>query len=122
MIVTPKEWQLTGMLYPFSDRYGDGRGLCNTLWGQSFVYTEESPDDPDRTCLSMSWPLNETNPNIVAIRNNFGSLVDTVTTPPCNEDGTGNGDGNGSGGPRTHASAITVMIVALLGGTLLGYN
>ncbi len=64
--------------------YENGTGLCNTLWGGSFVYTPQSPTDPERTCLSFYWPENETNPNDVPIRNIFGRQVDTVTPPPCN--------------------------------------
>ena len=89
-------------LSPCSDVYGNGEGLCNTLWGQSFVYTNQSHTDPDRTCLSLWWPLNETNPNEVALRNTFQSQVDTVSAPPC--------DGAGGSG----ASWKLVMVVILV--------
>lgn len=63
--------------------YGNGRGLCETLWGQSFIYSNDSQTEPDRQCMSLYWPENETNPNLVAIENLFGNQVDTVTPAPC---------------------------------------
>lgn len=94
------------MVFPpphiYSDAYGDAAGLCNTLWGDSFVYTEEEPDDTNRTCLSLWWPANETNPNNVAIRNIFGDQVDTVTAPICT---------NGAGRYGAAAEMLLVMLV-----------
>ena len=100
-----------------SDVYGDGRGLCNTLWGQSFVYTDQSPSDPDRTCFSLYWPLNQTNPNLVAIRNIFGNqVVDTVAPPPCEEAAPlCDESGTGAAERGVHLSYVAVAVTAVLG-------
>ena len=36
--------------------------------------------------ISLWWPLNETNPNDIAIRNIFQDEVDTVIPTPCQPD------------------------------------
>ena len=33
--------------------------------------------------MTLYWPDNQTNPNLAAIRNLFGSQVDSVTPAPC---------------------------------------
>ena len=47
----------------FSELYTDGRGLCETLWGNSFLYSNDSVSDPNRLCLVPSFPVGQTNPN-----------------------------------------------------------
>ena len=69
-----------------SDVYTDGRGICETLWGASFIYSNYSQDDSDRECMTFWWPQNQTNPNIVAINNLFGDLVNTTQPAPCGAD------------------------------------
>ena len=91
---------------PHSNAYGDGAGLCNTLWGDSFVYTEEELDDTNRTCLSLWWPANETNPNDMAIRNIFGDQVDTVTAPVC---------ASTSNAGRNEAAASVLLALVCMG-------
>ena len=68
---------------PYSEVYGNARGLCETLWGDSFIYSNYSERDPNRQCMTLYWPEDQTNPNLAAIRNLFGSQVDTVTPAPC---------------------------------------
>ena len=66
-----------------SELYADGQGLCETLWGDSFIYSNDTEGDPNRQCMTMYWPEGEPNPNVAAIRNIFGDTVDTVTPAPC---------------------------------------
>ena len=80
--------------------YTDARGLCETLWGQSFTYSNQSETDPDRQCLTMTWNLNQTNPNEVALRNIFGDLVDTVQPAGC-----------GTCGVRVWSALVTLVTV-----------
>ena len=54
-----------------SDVYGSGRGICERLWGDSFIYTDDSQDDPERQCMTLWWPEGEPNPNTLAITNIF---------------------------------------------------
>ena len=56
-----------------SSAYGSGRGICETLWGDSFIYADQTSSTPDseRYCLVPSFPVGEDNPNIPALRNIF---------------------------------------------------
>lgn len=67
----------------FTEVYGNGRGLCETLWGQSFIYSNYSETESNRQCMTLYWPDDQPNPNLDAIRNLFGDQVDTVTPAPC---------------------------------------
>ncbi len=71
----------------YRDRYGSGEGLCNTLWGPSFNYINVSSNDPDRQCMTVTWDVDQPNPNNVALRNIFGNAVDTVEPATCGGQG-----------------------------------
>ena len=62
-------------LLTFRDVYGDGRGICSMLWGQSFIYSQYSSDDPECQCLVPRWPVGSANPNIAALKNMNVSLL-----------------------------------------------
>jgi len=47
----------------FRDRYVNSQGLCETLWGNSFLYSNDLSTDPNRRCLLPWFPPNQTNPN-----------------------------------------------------------
>ena len=53
--------------------YGSGRGICETLWGRSFIYSNQTSSYPDdeRECLLPYFDENGTNPNTVVISNMF---------------------------------------------------
>lgn len=55
----------------YRDVYDNGRGICERLWGDSFIYTDASQDDPERQCLTLWWPEGQPNPNALAITNIF---------------------------------------------------
>ena len=74
----------------YSDIYRDGRGICETLWGDSFFYSNYSQNDQDRQCMTFWWPDSQPNPNLVAIRNLFGDLVNTTQPAPCGASGLTN--------------------------------
>jgi folate receptor len=58
---------------PYSVVYGSGRGICNTLWGSSFFYSQSNSTDSDETreCLVPYFNINSTNPNNVVINRFF---------------------------------------------------
>ena len=63
------------MIFIFSsDVYGSGRGICETLWGSSFIYSNQTSSYPDdeRECLVPYFDEKGTNPNTVVISNMFG--------------------------------------------------
>ena len=59
----------------FSNRdvYGSGRGLCERLWGQSFIYSNFSQHDQDRECMTMWWPEEQPNPNEEVVQRLFNN-------------------------------------------------
>ena len=69
--------------------YGDGRGICNILWGDSFKYSNQTTSTPDseRYCLVPTFPVGEENPNTAALRNIFpdetiggaGQLISSIS-------------------------------------------
>ena len=67
-----------------SEVYESGQRLCETLWGESFLYSNYSETDGDRQCMTLTpWNLTEPNPNEVALANIFGSLVNKTEPPTC---------------------------------------
>ena len=42
----------------FADRYGDAKGLCDTMWGQAFFYSEDEDN-----CTVMTFDGSMGNPN-----------------------------------------------------------
>ncbi len=62
---------------PYSSIYGSGRGICETLWGDSFIYADQTSSTPDseRYCLVPSFPVGGDNPNIPALRNIFPNEI-----------------------------------------------
>ena len=52
--------------------YNDSRALCNTLWGQSFVYSDDVSTSPTRRCL-VPWfsEDSDVNPNEAVVRRIF---------------------------------------------------
>ena len=67
--------------------------------------------DPNRQCLSIWWPANETNPNDIPVRNIFGSAVDTVTPPACNGSAMDTVTPNGVGRSAISLSATILVMV-----------
>ena len=65
-----------------SSAYGSGRGICETLWGDSFIYANQTSSTPDseRYCLVPSFPVGEDNPNIPALRNIFPNEITIADT------------------------------------------
>lgn len=55
--------------------YGSGEGICETLWGQSFLYSQDSQSDPNRQCMTLWWPEGSSNPNAVALDNLFSAAA-----------------------------------------------
>ena len=51
--------------------YGSGRGICERLWGQSFIYSNFSQYDQDRECMTFWWPEGQPNPNEKVIQRLF---------------------------------------------------
>ena len=51
--------------------YGSGRGICERLWGQSFIYSNFSQYDQDRECMTFWWPEGQPNPNEEVIQRLF---------------------------------------------------
>lgn len=44
----------------FAEMYGNGRGLCNRMWGNAFFYSEDR-----NNCTVMSFEDAQSNPNFV---------------------------------------------------------
>ena len=95
-----------------SDVYTNGRGICETLWGDSFIYSNYSQMDPNRQCMTFWWPLNQTNPNTVAISNLFGDQVNTVTPAPCTTDER----------PTSRAKGLMSLSLPLLGAVVFSFT
>jgi len=53
--------------------YGSGRGICERLWGQSFIYSNFSQYDQDRECMTFWWPEGQPNPNEEVIQRLFNA-------------------------------------------------
>ena len=64
----------------FRELYTDGRGLCETLWGNSFLYSNDSATDPNRRCLVPSFPAGQTNPNDEVVMRLLGGCCQDVAT------------------------------------------
>ena len=47
----------------FRQRYHTAQGLCETLWGNSFLYSNNLSTDDNRYCLLPWFPPNQSNPN-----------------------------------------------------------
>ena len=67
--------QLLDVIQFSSEVYRNGRGICNTLWGGSFFYSNYNSNDTDgvRQCLVPYFGINETNPNSVVIEKFFAN-------------------------------------------------
>ena len=61
----------------FEQLFSDGRGLCNRLWGDSFVYSEDEDN-----CTVMAFDPDQPNPNFQLSFESAGSRVEAsiVTT------------------------------------------
>ncbi len=94
-----------------SSAYGSGRGICETLWGDSFIYADQTSSTPDseRYCLVPSFPVGEDNPNIPALRNIFPNEIIDETVD----------DGNGAG--HQIVSSVTLFIAAVLFAAIVGF-
>jgi len=57
----------------FREVYGSGRGICERLWGQSFIYSNFSQYDQDRECMTFWWPEGQPNPNEEVIQRFFNA-------------------------------------------------
>ena len=52
--------------------YNDSRAMCNTLWGPSFVYSDDVSTSPTKRCLVPWFNENsEVNPNEAAVQRIF---------------------------------------------------
>lgn len=58
--------------------YRDGRGLCERLWGQSFIYSRFSQSNEDRECMTMWWPEEQSNPNEEVIQRLFNGVGESA--------------------------------------------
>ena len=58
--------------------YGNGRGLCERLWGQSFIYSQFSQSNEDRECMTLWWPEEQSNPNEEVIQRLFNGVGKTA--------------------------------------------
>ena len=47
----------------FRQRYSNAQGLCETLWGNSFLYSDDLSTDDNHRCLLPWFPPDQTNPN-----------------------------------------------------------
>ena len=54
----------------FEEQYGDGRGLCNAMWGDAFFYSED-----ETNCTVMAFDGSGPNPNYQL---RFPVVVDTA--------------------------------------------
>ena len=59
----------------FEDRYGNAQGLCNRMWGDAFIYSEDMDN-----CTVMAFDGNMDNPNFqLSFPVTEGSLVTSVS-------------------------------------------
>ena len=58
--------------------YANGSGLCERLWGQSFIYSQFSQNDEDRECMTLWWPEGQPNPNEEVIQRLFNAAAPGV--------------------------------------------